>query len=77
MDNLAPFLGALLGMVLVCVTLALCYQHAGETRGIFGNVNFWERQVPTWWCAFRLFCSWHGRSDHVERLTSLVTPLLT
>ena len=35
-DSLPPFLGALIGMVLVCVVLSLCYQHAGRLERFLG-----------------------------------------
>ena len=72
MDNLAPFLGALMGMVLVCVTLALCFQHAGKLAAFLGpsGTNIVVRLSAFLLLAMGVQIMWNG-------LTSLVTPLLT
>jgi multiple antibiotic resistance protein len=72
MDNLAPFLGALFGMILVCITVGLCYRHAGRLASFLGTsgTNIVVRLSAFLLLAMGVQIMWNG-------LTALVTPLLT
>jgi multiple antibiotic resistance protein len=65
-----PFLGALLGMVLVCVTLLLCYQHAGKLERILGpsGTNIVSRLSAFLLLAIGVQLMWNG-------LAAAATPL--
>jgi multiple antibiotic resistance protein len=70
-DNLAPFLGALGGMALVCITLALCYQHAGRLASFLGTsgTNIVVRLSAFLLLAMGVQIAWNG-------FASLLAPLL-
>ena len=70
--NFAPFLGALFGMALVSVTVALCYRHAGRVATFLGTsgTNVVVRLSAFLLLAMGVQIMWNG-------LTSLITPLLT
>ncbi len=72
MDYILPFVGGLIGMALVCLTLALCYANAGKLASLLGpsGTNIVERLSAFLLLAIGVQIVWNG-------FAALLGPLLT
>jgi multiple antibiotic resistance protein len=70
-NYIPPFLGAITAMVLVCIALSLCYEHAGKLAGLLGpsGTNIVVRLSAFLLLALGVQIIWNG-------LSSSLTPLL-
>jgi len=70
-DYIPPFLGALAGMVLVCIALSLCFEHAGKLAAFLGRpgTNIVVRLSAFLLLAMGVQIIWNG-------VTSSLAPLL-
>jgi multiple antibiotic resistance protein len=73
-DRLVPFMGSLAGMVLVCITLSLCYEHADKLASILGpsGTNIVVRLSAFLLLAMGVQIIWNGFATSVTQLLTQV-----
>jgi multiple antibiotic resistance protein len=69
-DYIPPFLGALVGMVLVCIALSLCFEHAGRLATFLGRsgTNIVVRLSAFLLLAMGVQIIWNGVSSSLAPL---------